>query len=233
MWRMLGVKRALVDTLLDCRHDIQGSLVWLQSFVIQPWRFFVCVSGHMTTDRNDCLCVWTHDYRLKRHHNRTWNPVELDIIQFVLRSWRSEWCTEYWHCFDVLLCVWVGPYGWRLDWTFSGWVFPPLTCVNRFQDECEVCEGCSVYGGFLWTPSLTSDLINRARLLNSISYNLFWEVGVVSGVQSHDFDVLLCVWVWTVRLTSRLDVQCVSFPSLDMCESIPGRVRCVWRMLGV
>jgi hypothetical protein len=42
---------------------------------------------------------------------------------------------------------------------------------------------------------------------NLISYNLFSEVGEgVSRVQSTDFDVLFCVWVRTVRLTSRLDV---------------------------
>ncbi len=43
----------LVDILLDCRLAVQGYLVSLQSFVIQPWRFCVCVSGHMTTYRND------------------------------------------------------------------------------------------------------------------------------------------------------------------------------------
>jgi hypothetical protein len=59
---------------------------------------------------------------------------------------------------------------------------------------------------------------------NLISYNLFREVGGVSRVQSTDFDVLVWVWVRTVRLTSRLDVQEVSVPSLDMCESIRGRV---------
>jgi hypothetical protein len=42
-----------VDMLLDCRLGIQGSLVRLQSFAIQPFRFCVCVSGHMTTYRND------------------------------------------------------------------------------------------------------------------------------------------------------------------------------------
>jgi hypothetical protein len=42
---------------------------------------------------------------------------------------------------------------------------------------------------------------------NLISYNLFSEVGEgVSRVQSTEFDVLFCVWVWTVWLTSRLDV---------------------------
>ncbi len=42
----------------------------------------------------------------------------------------------------------------------------------------------------------------------------------MSRVQSTDFDLLACVWVRTVRLTSRLDVKTVSVPSLDMCESI-------------
>jgi hypothetical protein len=42
-----------VDMLLDCRLATQGSLVRLQWFVIQPFRLFVCVSGHMTTYRND------------------------------------------------------------------------------------------------------------------------------------------------------------------------------------
>ena len=37
-------------------------------------------------------------------------------------------------------------------------------------------------------------------------------------VQSTDFDVLLCVWGRTVRLTSRLDFQGVSVPCLDMCH---------------
>ncbi len=55
-------------------------------------------------------------------------------------------------------------------------------------------------------------------------YRVLTLIFVVSRVQSTDFDVLLCVWVWTVRLTSRLDVQTVSVPSLDMCESIPGLV---------
>ncbi len=40
--------------------------------------------------------------------------------------------------------------------------------------------------------------------------------------QSTDFDVLFFVWVWTVRLTFRLDVQFVSV--LDMCEEMSGRV---------
>jgi hypothetical protein len=117
------------------RLDIQGSLVRVHSFVIQPWTFL-------------CLCDWTDDHIQKRHQNRTWNTVELDtmMIQFVLRSWRSESCTEYW-LWCVVLCVGTEPYGWRLDSTFRSWVFSPLTCVNRFQDECEVCEGCSVYRG--------------------------------------------------------------------------------------
>ncbi len=34
----------------------------------------------------------------------TWNTVELDIIEFVLRSWRSESFTEYWLWFAAL-CV--------------------------------------------------------------------------------------------------------------------------------
>ncbi len=59
------------------------TLVRVQSFVIQPWTVL-------------CLCVWTHDHIQKRHQNRTWNTVELDMIQFVWRSWRSESCTEYW-----------------------------------------------------------------------------------------------------------------------------------------
>ncbi len=42
--------------------------------------------------------------------------------------------------------------------------------------------------------------------------------------QSTDFDVLFCVWVRTVRMTSRLDVQAVSVPVLDMCEEMSGRV---------
>jgi hypothetical protein len=46
----------------------------------------------------------------------------------------------------------------------------------------------------------------------------------VSLVQISDFDVLSCVWVWTVRLTDRLDVQYVSVPALDMCEEMSGRV---------
>ncbi len=46
----------------------------------------------------------------------------------------------------------------------------------------------------------------------------------MSRVQSTDFDVVVCVWVRTVWLTSLLDVQLVSVPSLDMCEWIRGRV---------
>ena len=46
----------------------------------------------------------------------------------------------------------------------------------------------------------------------------------MSLVQSTDFDVLFFVWVWTERLTSRLDVQFVSVPVLDMCEEMSGRV---------
>jgi hypothetical protein len=65
----------------------------LPSFVIQPW--LICV-----------LCVWTHGHIWKRHQNRTWNTVELDIIQFVLRGWRSESCTEYW-LWCAALCVGV------------------------------------------------------------------------------------------------------------------------------
>ena len=82
-----------MDILLEWRLGIQGSLVRLQSFVIQGWTVL-------------CLCVWTHDHIQKRHQNRTWNTVELDMIQFVLRSWRSESCTEYW-LWCVTLCVGV------------------------------------------------------------------------------------------------------------------------------
>jgi hypothetical protein len=46
----------------------------------------------------------------------------------------------------------------------------------------------------------------KPDLKQSQIWYLFWEVGGVSGAQSTDFDVLLCVWVWTVRLTSRLDL---------------------------
>ncbi len=42
-----------------------------------------------------CVCVWRHDHIQKGHQNRTWKIVEVDIIRFVLRSWRSESCTEY------------------------------------------------------------------------------------------------------------------------------------------
>ncbi len=92
-----------MDILLDCRLATQGSLVRLQSFVIEPCRFCVCVSGHMTTYRND-----------------TKTGLETQLIL--------------------------------------------------------------------------------------ISYNMFQEVGGVSRVQSTDFDVLVCMWVRTVRSTSRLDV---------------------------
>ncbi len=69
VWRMLVVQRALVDMLLDsdCRLVIQGSVVRLESFVIQRWRFCVCVCGHMTTYRKDTksglegqLMSWYH-----------------------------------------------------------------------------------------------------------------------------------------------------------------------------
>ena len=79
----------------SCGHfvklPIQGSFVRLQSFVIQLWTVF-------------CLFVWTHDHIQKRHQNRVWNTVELDIIQFSLRCWKSESCTEYW-LWCVTLCV--------------------------------------------------------------------------------------------------------------------------------
>jgi hypothetical protein len=51
-----------------------------------------------------CVCVWTQVHIQKRHQNRTWNPSTLDMTQFVLRSWRSESCTEYW-LWCVVLCV--------------------------------------------------------------------------------------------------------------------------------
>ncbi len=92
VWRMLVVQRALGHMLLDCRHFMQGSLVRLQIT-------FVCDSTVTVL----CLCVWTQPHIQNRHPNRTWNTVELDIIQFVLRSWwRSESCTECWLWCTVL-----------------------------------------------------------------------------------------------------------------------------------
>ncbi len=44
-----------MEMLLDCRLSMQGSLVRLESFVIQPSLFCVCVSEHMTTYRNDTV----------------------------------------------------------------------------------------------------------------------------------------------------------------------------------
>jgi hypothetical protein len=94
-----------------------------------------------------CLDTWPHTETTPNpdlKHSRTW----YDTICFEK--------LEEWVVYRVLTLMWLfvcgcGPYGWRLDSTFSVWVIPPLTCVNRFQDECEVCEGWSVYRGFLWT----------------------------------------------------------------------------------
>ncbi len=70
-----------------------------------------------------CVCVWRHDHIQKRHQNRTWNTVEVDIIQFVLRSGRSESCTEYW-LWCAGLCVGV-------DRTTDVW-------TRRLDRECSL-----------------------------------------------------------------------------------------------
>ncbi len=82
------------------------------------------------------------DYRL---------VVQASLVRlqsFVIQPWTVlEWVV---HRVLILMCCCLfgcGPCVWRLDSTFRPWVFPPLTCVNRYQDECEVCEGCSVYRG--------------------------------------------------------------------------------------
>jgi hypothetical protein len=182
--------------LLVFRLDIQDSLVRLQSCLIQPWRFL-------------CVCVWTHDDIQKRHQNRTWNTVELDIIQFVLRSWRSESCREYWlWCVGVFVCadrtnVSTRRLGSECSLPWHVWI-DSRTSVKCVKDTRCIEDFCVCVSGHMTTyrNDTKTGLDTQSNL---ISYNLFWEVGGVSRVESTDFDVLVCVGVWTVRLTSRLD----------------------------
>jgi hypothetical protein len=74
--------------------------------------------------------------------------------------------------FDVLVCLggWTVRLTSRLD--VQGVSVPSLTCVNRFEDECEVCERCWVYRGLLWRCCLTADLLHRALLLTGNTVEL-------------------------------------------------------------
>ena len=189
-----------------------------------------------------CLCVWTNDQIQKRHQNRTWNTVELDMIQFVLRSWRSESCTEYW-LWCAGLCVGADrtadvstrrlvrecslPWHVWIDSRTSVKCVKDAGCIEGSCGHVVRLQTC--YTGLsCWIFRVQSFVIQRWRFCvcvcghmttcrthtktgldtqsKLISYDLFWEVGGVSRVQRTDFDVLVCVWVWTVRLTSRLDV---------------------------
>jgi hypothetical protein len=151
--RMVGVWRAVGGILLHCRLSIQGSLVWLQVTVVRDRVLDGFVSG--------CLDTWPHTETTPKpdlQHSRTWyHRICFEKLE--------EWVV---YTVLTLMCCFVcgcGPYGWRVDSRFSLWVIPPLTCVNRFQDECEVCEGWSVYGGLLWASCYTTDFLYRDLLL--------------------------------------------------------------------
>ncbi len=146
VWRMVGVWRVVVDILFARR-------LFFRTLLLQ-YRFpsFVIVS---VTDVSVCLDTWPHWETTPKpdlKHSRTW-------YHWIVFEKSEEWVV---YRVLTLICFFVcgcGPYGWRLDSTFRLWVIPPLTCLNRFQDECEVCWGCrvwsegwSVYRGLLRLP---------------------------------------------------------------------------------
>ncbi len=167
--------------------------------------------------------VWTFVRMQKRHQRRTCNTAELDIIQFVLRSWwRSESCTEYW-LWCAVLCVGADrtadvstrrlgsecslPWHVWIDSRVQSW-YTGLSCYNKKLHlfVIQPWRFCVCVSGH--NPVYRNDTKTGLETQsNLISCNLFWEVGEgVIRVQSTDFDVLFCMWVRTVRLTSRLDV---------------------------
>ncbi len=151
-WHVWIDSRTSVKCVKDgrCMEGCCGHLVCPQTFfqdsVVTVQISFVCDSfrdGCVSV----CLDTWPHWETTPKpdfQHSRTWYR-RIFLEKF-----------EEWVVYRVLtlMCLFVcgyGPVDWRVDSTFRLWVIPLLTCVNRFQDECEVCEGWSVYGGLLRT----------------------------------------------------------------------------------
>ncbi len=126
-----------------------------------------------------------------------------DSICFENLGWvRSALSTDLMCCF-VCGC---GPYGWRLDSTFRLVRECSLPFHVWIDSKTSVKDARCIEGscGHLFSDGFLSVFGHMTTYRNDTKtgldtysnlISLFWEVGEVCGVQSTDFDALLCVGV--------------------------------------